>query len=195
MLQLSVCMPWLKTLHAPTKTWSSQINKYINIEKKNKGFFMSRFQNTHITEAGYFGIPFPQSTPREIKSSFLGLVIRGAESGGWGRGNWGCQCLLYAYASVYHVSWLYFLSFQHSPVEAAPPVSQVMESYSHCSRFGPSDPHHLHPTKFLPLTGRKSFPLGPQIQVLFPVSGWLPSTSAVKRWLSHWPTSQQECEM
>ena len=115
---------------------------------------MSHFQNTHITEAGYFGIPFPQSTPREIKSSFLG---------------------------VYHVSLLYFLSSQHSPVEAAPPVSQVMESYSHCSLFGPSDPHHLHPTKFLPLTGRKGFPLGPQIQVLFPISGWLPSTSAVKR--------------
>ena len=40
---------------------------------------MSHFQNTHITEAGYFGIPFPQSTPREIKSSFLGVVMRGGQ--------------------------------------------------------------------------------------------------------------------
>lgn len=137
---------------------------------------MSHFQNTHITEAGYFGIPFPQPTPSEIKSGFLRVVVRGAESGGWSRGNWGCQCLLYAEASGYHASLLYFLSCQHSPVKAAPPVSQVMESYSHCSLFGASDPHHLHPTKFLPLTGRRRCPLGPSFH--FPISGWLPSTPA-----------------
>ena len=60
---------------------------------------MSHFQNTHITEAGYFGIPFPQSTPREIKSSFLGVVMRGGRECGMGQRELGlsapavCLCI------------------------------------------------------------------------------------------------------